>query len=168
MGPELGLSQRPEEKSARQNNPVSAPLPPARIFGFVAAEADVCILLRRGPSKRVLMVRWDLATDEFDFGQWIFSRVYEYSCGLSADGMLFRYFAQSAGARVNVIWRLTAICRPPYFTALAVWENHSAQDPPLRWSQDDPPRVAPPDIGAVPDRYQSSIPKTLCEERGAL
>ena len=72
--------------------------PPARVFGFVAEEADVCVLLRRGPSKQVLMVRWDLATDTFEVGQWLKARVYEELCDLSPDGRLFVYRAVRHGS----------------------------------------------------------------------
>jgi hypothetical protein len=42
--------------------------PSTRLHGFIASAARVAVLLRRGPSKRVRMIRWDLATDTFERG----------------------------------------------------------------------------------------------------
>ena len=141
-------------------------LPPARIFGFVATEADVAVLLLRGPSSKVLMVRWNLATDEFELGQWLFATVFADRCALSAEGRLFRYYSQRVRPSYNTIYRLAAICRPPYFTALALWENDNAQVLTPAWTEDIPPRIVIPDIGSVPESYRSRLPKTVWEERG--
>ena len=94
------------------------PVPPARLWGFLARKEPIGVLLRRGPSKRVLMIRWDLRNDTFKTGQWLKGRVYEHRSDLSPDGKLFIYFA--ANQRPPMIsW--TAISKPPYFTALALW-----------------------------------------------
>lgn len=94
--------------------------PTARIFGIVAAEARVAVVLRRGPSKQVAMLRWDLATDEVVEGQWLSGRVYEERCDLSPNGELLVYFV---GKFKGEIPTYTAISRPPYFTALALWRE---------------------------------------------
>jgi hypothetical protein len=44
--------------------------PTTRLHGFVAAAARVAVLLRRGPSKRVRLIRWDLTTDTFERGRF--------------------------------------------------------------------------------------------------
>lgn len=96
--------------------------PSTRLHGFVASGARVAVLLRRGPSKRVRMIRWDLASDTFERGQWLVGRVYEDRCGLSPDGRLFVYFAGKQGTKLGTF---TAVCRPPFFTALALWPDGS-------------------------------------------
>jgi hypothetical protein len=41
----------------------------------------------------VLLIRWHLDDDTFDFGQWLKGRVYERRCDLSREGDLLLYFA---------------------------------------------------------------------------
>ena len=51
-------------------------------------------------------------------GQWFNGRIYEKRCDLSPDGELLIYFAASQ-KKPFVSW--TAVSRPPYLTALALW-----------------------------------------------
>ncbi len=99
------------------------PLPAAstRIYGYVARDAPVCVIVRRGPSKRVRMLLWDLVTDRVTTGQWVASRVYEERCAVSPDGQLFMYFAANFKSGPGDLYAFTAISRPPYFTAFALW-----------------------------------------------
>lgn len=90
-----------------------------RLFGIVARDAPVAVIFRRGPAKHVRMARWDLQTDTLTHGQWLAGRVYPEVSGLSPDGRLLVYYARK-GART-----FTAVSQPPYFTALAFWENTS-------------------------------------------
>ena len=66
-----------------------------RLFVILARAARVAVVLRRGPSKEVLLVRWDLATDAFEAGQWLNGRVYERRCDLSPSGELVVCFVAS-------------------------------------------------------------------------
>jgi len=86
---------------------------------LLAREAPVGVILRRGPSKQVLMVRWDLERDTFEAGQWLKARVYEDCCDLSPQGDRLLYLAAKYTGKQHGTW--TAISRPPYFTALALW-----------------------------------------------
>jgi hypothetical protein len=61
-------------------------LPPARITGIVARGAPLAVLFRRGPSKQVLQLLWNLETDEITPGQWLKARVYDERADLSPDG----------------------------------------------------------------------------------
>jgi hypothetical protein len=88
----------------------------ARIYGFIARKARVAVLLRRGPSKQVRLLRWNLETDAIEPGQWLKGRIYERRCDLSPDGNLFAYFAAKHRGPVSS-W--TAVCRPPMLTALS-------------------------------------------------
>jgi hypothetical protein len=94
-----------------------------RLFVILARDAPVAAVLRRGPSKQVLLVRWDLTNDTFEAGQWLNGRVYERRCDLSPSGDRFIYFAATHKPPLGT-W--TAISRLPYFTALAVWPKGDA------------------------------------------
>jgi len=94
----------------------------ARLFILLASEAPVGVVIRRGPSSQVLLIKWDLEKDTFEHGQWLKARVYERRCDLSPDGNLLLYFA-SDQRRAMSSW--TAVSRPPYFTALALWPKNN-------------------------------------------
>jgi hypothetical protein len=92
-----------------------------------ARRAPVAVLLRRGPTRWVQLIRWDTANDTFELGQWLHGRVYEWGCDLSDNGELMTYVARKGGQRTlqalgEDTW--TAICRPPYLTALALWPHN--------------------------------------------
>jgi hypothetical protein len=88
-----------------------------RTHGIVARDADVAIVLRRGPARRVRLLRWNLADDTIEPGQWLAGSVVARDCGVSSDGALFVYFARKGEQT------FTAVSRPPYFTALACWKT---------------------------------------------
>jgi hypothetical protein len=92
--------------------------PPARIYAIVAREADVAVVFRRGPSRQVRLLRWNLRTDEIEAGQWFKGRIYERSCDLSPNGEKLVHFAASMKPPL-LSW--TAVSRPPYLTALVLW-----------------------------------------------
>jgi len=94
-----------------------------RLFALIARDAPVAVVFRRGPTRHVLLVRWDLATDSFEAGQWLKARVYERRCDLSPSGDRLVYFAASYRAPLRS-W--TAVSRPPYFTAIALWPKGNA------------------------------------------
>ena len=94
----------------------------ARLFILLATEAPLGVVIRRGPSSQVLLIKWDLESDTFEHGQWLKARVYERRCDLSPDGNLILYFA-SDQRRAMSSW--TALSCPPYFTALALWPKNN-------------------------------------------
>lgn len=102
---------------------------PCRLSVFLARAAPLAVVLRRGPSDWAQLTLWERDGDRFEPGQWFRGRVYERRCDLSPDGRLFVYFAAKHGRRrddpgdndIGEAW--TAISRPPYFTALALWGN---------------------------------------------
>ena len=96
------------------------PTYPCRLFVYLAREAPIGVVLRRGPSAWAQLSVWHTDTDTFEHGQWFKGRVYERRADVSADGSLFVYFAGQSGRRQPAdSW--IAISRPPYFTALALW-----------------------------------------------
>ena len=82
------------------------------------------MVLRRGPAHWVEVVKWNTAEDTFEHGQWMHGKIYAERCGLSPNGELFVYFAMKRG-KVNesdgYSYTFTAVSRPPYLTALAMW-----------------------------------------------
>jgi hypothetical protein len=90
--------------------------PKTTTFGIVARDVPTAVILRRGPTRYTRMLRWNLRDDTIVGGQWLYGRVEPGPCGLSPSGDLLVYEARK-GART-----FTAVCRPPYFTALAYWE----------------------------------------------
>lgn len=92
----------------------------ARLFALIARRARKAVVFRRGPTKRVLLLAWDLKSDKIVPGQWFMGRIYERRCDLSPDGELLVYLAAKFGRPLDS-W--TAISRPPYLTALALWPS---------------------------------------------
>lgn len=107
--------------------PADTGLTPAscRLSVLLAPAAPRGVILRRGPTRWVQLVTWDTATDTFRPGQWFHGRVYERRCDLSPDGSLFLYFASKFDRRTladrEYTYAWTAVSKPPYFTALALW-----------------------------------------------
>ena len=101
------------------------PLATCRLSVLLARNAPVAIVLRRGPTKWVQLVKWQTDCDRFETGQWFKGRVYDRRSDLSPDGSLFIYFANKINARTvgdsAYTYAWTAISHPPYFTALALW-----------------------------------------------
>jgi hypothetical protein len=95
--------------------------PATRIFGVVARAAPYVLLIRRGPSKRVLTIGWDTAKHEFRSGQWLKGRIYEERCDLSPSGEKFVYLA--ANHRFDGLGSWTAVSRAPFLKALLLWDN---------------------------------------------
>lgn len=88
------------------------------IYVLMARDAPRAVIFRRGPTRQVLLLSWNLETDEIEEGQWLKGRIYERRCHLSPDGKLLIYFAAKYKLPL-ASW--TAISKPPYLTALALW-----------------------------------------------
>ena len=98
---------------------------------LLAKDAPKGVILRRGPTQWVQLILWHTATDSFDEGQWFRGRIYPAGCDLSPDGSLFLYVALKARTpfrqQSSYTYKWTAVSRPPYFTALALWPLGDAQ-----------------------------------------
>jgi hypothetical protein len=95
-----------------------------RLFVILARDADVGVILRRGPSKWVQIIKWDTRRDTFDDGAWFHGRIYEKYCDVSPDGELFVYFVAKHNRYrcddgYGYVW--SAVSRPPWLYALALW-----------------------------------------------
>ena len=89
-----------------------------RIYAILARKAPLAVVFRRGPSKNVLLIKWDTSNDTIEFGQWLTGRIYERRCDLSPEGDLLLYFAANY-RKPYYSW--SAVSRPPFLTALALW-----------------------------------------------
>jgi hypothetical protein len=143
--------------------------PSCRLFGILAHAAPVAVLLRRGPTDWVELIRWDLEGDRFERGQWFHGRIYERRSDLSPDGSLFVYFASKGGGGPRPgsdfpgTW--TALSRPPYFTALTLWPKGDSWDGGGRFDvnrrRDAKPHLFLNHAGESPTHPHHPAPKSL-------
>lgn len=118
---------RRQPDGAHIRSPTTTPreTPAPRLHILFARDARVAVILRRGPSKRVEIVRWDTASDTFERGHWFHGRIYEHRCDLSPNGKLFCYFASKFTGKTvrdtGYTYAWTAVSRAPWLTALALW-----------------------------------------------
>jgi hypothetical protein len=66
---------------------------------FLAREAPIGVILRRGPTQWAQLTVWRTDRDIFAHGQWMRARVYEDRCDLAPDGSLFLYFTRKGSRR---------------------------------------------------------------------
>ncbi len=100
---------------------MTRPPPSPRIHFILAREAPVAVVFRRGPSKQVAVLKWDLRTDEVTLGQWLKGRIYPMRSDLSPDGRHMIYFAGDARWEGSMGGAWTAVSEVPYLTALQVY-----------------------------------------------
>ncbi len=93
---------------------------PARLHVLLAQDADIGIILRRGPSKSVCSILWDRNRDEFKLGQWLRGRIYERRSDLSPDGRHLIYFAMNGRGDTQTKGSWTAISKAPWLKALVL------------------------------------------------
>jgi hypothetical protein len=96
------------------------------MFVLLARRASVGVILRRGPTAWWRVTRWDTGRDRFEAGQWFRGRIYPDKCDVSPDGKFLVYFAakfypHADPKGIGSTW--TAVSRPPYLTALALWRG---------------------------------------------
>jgi hypothetical protein len=142
---------------------------PCRLFVYLAREAPIAVVLRRGPSDWTQLSLWHTDTDAIEAGQWLKGRVYERRCDVSAGGSLFAAFVRQSGAarpgqpKGADTW--VAVSRPPYFTALALWfiggTYHTGAFFPDRDSLWTGFQDAAPDIGEVPSWLKLTAPSNI-------
>ncbi|MEO0938979.1 MAG: hypothetical protein AAFY38_12570 [Pseudomonadota bacterium] len=95
--------------------------PTVQLKLFFARGSDRAVILRQGPYKLSRMILWHRGTDYFEDGQWLKHRVYADRSDLSPDGQHFLYFALDGKPGSPTKGSYTALSRPPYFTALALY-----------------------------------------------
>ena len=97
--------------------------PSTRLYVILARNAPVAVIFRRGPSRHVLALSWNTETHEIRRGQWFKGRIYEHRCDLSPSGEKLIYFAAKHRAP---LFTWTAVSRPPFLSALAMWPKGDA------------------------------------------
>ena len=75
---------------------------PARLHVIFARDAGYAIILRRGPSKSVCSIGWNLNDNTLEVGQWLHGTIDFDSCDLSPDGKHFIYSASRGQPRGNL------------------------------------------------------------------
>lgn len=95
--------------------------------GFVAADADTAVLLCRESSRLTTVWRltWVDGEPRLQKGSTFSGRLYPDRCALSPDGERFLYFAMGdgRGAYPERLYCWTALCAPPWLTALKLWPH---------------------------------------------
>lgn len=99
------------------------PAASVRLYVLLARKSPLAVIFRRGPSAQVLTLMWDTSDDTIRRGQWFRGRIYERRCDLSPSGEKLIYFAAKHRPPYGT-W--TAVSRPPYLTALALWPKGDA------------------------------------------
>jgi hypothetical protein len=90
------------------------------LYCIFAREAPKAVIFRRGPSKQVRLIVWDVAENQFEPGQWFKGRIYAEKSDLSPSGnRLIYYAAQYKYGSEHGTW--IALSNPPYLTATTVW-----------------------------------------------
>jgi hypothetical protein len=102
---------------------MSSGVPATRLYFIVARKSPVAVVFRRGPTRHVELLTWDLESDQLTAGQWLKGRIYERRSDLTPTGDKLIYFAAKCATPMKT-W--TAISRPPYLTALALWPKGDA------------------------------------------
>jgi hypothetical protein len=92
-----------------------------RLHVLMARKAPVGVVIRRGPSKQVAVLRWDRKTDVVEPGQWLKGRIYPMRSDLSPDGRYMIYFAMNGKWHDDLGGSWTAVSRVPYLTALHLY-----------------------------------------------
>lgn len=93
------------------------------LYGIIARDSNTGVIFRRGPTRHVRLISWNLKNDTFELGQWFLGRIYEQKSDLSPNGELLAYFAAKHWRHTEKIPTWVAVSRPPYLTALVMWEG---------------------------------------------
>jgi len=94
-----------------------------RLYCLLARSSPLAVIFRRGPTRQVQLLLWNTDTDEFQEGQWFKGRIYERRCDLSPSGERLLYFAAN---QKKPFFSWTAVSRPPFLTAIALWPKGDA------------------------------------------
>jgi hypothetical protein len=92
------------------------------LYCILAREADTAVIFRRGPSKRVRLISWDLKNNRFNPGQWLFGRINERKADITPDGRKLVYLAANY-KRSKDVSNWVAVSSPPYLKAQVLWET---------------------------------------------
>jgi hypothetical protein len=97
---------------------VSTPPKPAQIFLLPALQAPIVIVLRRKPSKRWHVLKWNTRDDSLESGSWFDGKLWFEACDVSFDGGWMVYSAR--GQDGSTEWG--GVCQMPWLRTI-VSEN---------------------------------------------
>lgn len=120
---------------------------PPRIFGIVAARADVVAVLRRGPTEWWHVGRWDTEDHTFEAGAWFHGQLYPQKCDLSPDGQWLLVSAMKPGANWAAGEIYEAVSELPWLQAVAAWEAGTTYSRGYHFTEDRTSTVGDPDVG---------------------
>ncbi len=136
--------------------------PPPRLFVLRARDEPVAVVFSRGPSEWTHVVHWDLRHDVFTDGAWFRGRIYGSKCDLSPNGRLLLYFCHQGsrgGSSYTDSW--TAVSRPPWLHALALWPAGTTYGGGGRFVDDDEIVLRNADARTHPDHPNSRL-RVVC------
>lgn len=90
----------------------------AKLYCIISRAGDTAVIFRRGPSKQVRLIGWNLSTQAFTPGQWFSGRIYARKSDLSPNGKKLVYYAAKFKGQLPT-W--IAVSTPPYLTAHVLW-----------------------------------------------
>ncbi len=100
-----------------------------KLFLYKAAQANVVVILRRGPGRETWeMIRWDLDTDTFTEGQWLLKKQMNGKyAAISPCGRFFAYHYDVYGyVKGGQFWTCHGVVsQVPNFTALYFNGSHT-------------------------------------------
>lgn len=102
--------------------------PSCSLYAIMARESPWAVIFRRGPSRFVQLIRWHTENDEFEHGQWFKGRIYERAADLSPSGDKLIYLSTNWRQKHPHYGPYIVISRPPFLTALAIFETCGTRD----------------------------------------
>lgn len=98
----------------------------AKLAVIMSRKSPHAVIVRRGPTRWYHVIKWNLDTDELEYGAWFKGRIYEGKCDLSDDGELLLYSVYK-GSTSDAIYRdsYTALSKAPWLKAFALWPQGS-------------------------------------------
>jgi hypothetical protein len=99
--------------------------PVVRLHLYFARDVPKAVILRQGPTRQFRMILWDRRDDSFEDGQWTKQKVYPERCAVSPDARHFLYFMLDGQWGSEAEGAYTALSRPPWWTALALFPEGS-------------------------------------------
>jgi hypothetical protein len=88
------------------------------LYCIIARSAEVGVIFRRGPSKQIRLIGWNLKDDTFEPGQWLKGQIYARKSDLSPNGSKLVYYAAKHGKKLPT-W--IAVSTPPFLKAHVLW-----------------------------------------------
>jgi len=95
-----------------------SPANPARIHLLPSKGSPYVLVIRRKPSKRFHVIRWNTNTNALEHGSWFNGKLYPKRCDISFDGQWMIYLAMGATGET---WN--GISRAPFLRAVAESSN---------------------------------------------